>query len=217
MSLREEIATRLLQINAIKLSPQNPFTWASGIQSPIYCDNRIVLSYPDARSAVISAFVKLSHEFDSFDSISGVATAGIAHGALLADALDLPFSYVRSKPKGHGRQNQIEGLVVKGQRILVVEDLISTGGSSLKAVEALKEEGAIVVGIVAIFQYNFAEAASRFENANCPFRTLSDYESLVAMAKRDQMFTPEEIALLESWHLNPHEWASNSKTESSDT
>ena len=215
MSLQEEIASRLLQINAIKLSPQNPFTWASGIKSPIYCDNRIVLSYPETRSFVIDAFEKVSGEFDAFDAISGVATAGIAHGALLANQMNKPFSYVRSKPKEHGRKNQIEGLVQKGQKTLVVEDLISTGGSSLKAVEALREAGAIVVGIIAIFQYNFKAAADRFEDANCPFVTLSDYEALVSLARSKSMFSDEQLNLLESWHLDPHAWLPRTTIERS--
>lgn len=215
MSLREEIATRLLQINAIKLSPQNPFTWASGIKSPIYCDNRMVLSYPEVRSFVIDAFCSISKEFEPFDAISGVATAGIAHGALMAEKMGLPFSYVRSKAKGHGRQNQIEGRVEAGQKVLVIEDLISTGGSSLKAVEALREVDVDVVGIVAIFQYNFKEAAERFDTAACPFRTLSDYESLIAMAKEQNMFSNEDIALLEAWHIEPHTWLERTTTERS--
>lgn len=215
MSLREEIATRLLQINAIKLSPQNPFTWASGIKSPIYCDNRMVLSYPDVRSFVINAFCDVAKTLEPFDAVSGVATAGIAHGALIADQLGLPFSYVRAKPKGHGRQNQIEGRIEPGQRVLVIEDLISTGGSSLKAVEALREADVDVVGIIAIFQYNFKEAAERFTSAQCQFKTLSDYESLVAMAKKNNMFSAEDISLLEAWHHNPHTWMEQTSTERS--
>ncbi len=215
MSLREDIAARLLQINAIKLSPQNPFTWASGIKSPIYCDNRMVLSYPEVRSFVIDAFCEISESFRPFDAVSGVATAGIAHGALIADKLGLPFSYVRSKAKGHGRQNQIEGRVEPGQKVLVVEDLISTGGSSLKAVEALREADVKVVGIVAIFQYNFKEATDRFQSAECRFKTLSDYETLVAMAKSQNMFSPEDISLLEAWHHEPHTWLERTSTERS--
>ena len=207
MELREEIAFRLLQINAIKLNPQNPFTWASGIQSPIYCDNRLILSHPDMRKYIIEVFADASAQFRPFDAISGVATAGIAHGALLAQNLGLPFSYVRSKAKGHGRQNQIEGKVESGQRLLVVEDLISTGGSSIKAVEALEEAGCVVVGVMAIFQYNFEQARLRFEEARCPFATLSDFIALVAAARSQNLFTSSEIELLESWYQNPQAWS----------
>jgi len=206
MELREDIALRLLQINAIKLSPQNPFTWASGIQSPIYCDNRLILSYPEQRKFIISAFARLANQFIPFDSISGVATAGIAHGALLAQEMDLPFSYVRSKPKGHGRQNQIEGKVESGQRVLVIEDLISTGGSAIAAVESLREAGCDVVGTMAIFQYNFRQAQERFEETNCDFATLSDFKSLVSAARAQEMFTESEFTLLEAWYKDPHAW-----------
>ncbi len=206
MELREDIAIRLLQINAIKLSPQNPFTWASGIQSPIYCDNRLILSYPEQRKFIISAFAILAEQFAPFDGISGVATAGIAHGALLAQEMDLPFSYVRSKAKGHGRRNLIEGNVERGQRILVIEDLISTGGSAIAAIEALREVGCEVVGAMAIFQYNFKQARQRFDEINCAFATLSDYISLIAAAKSQDMFTETEFELLNAWYLNPQEW-----------
>jgi orotate phosphoribosyltransferase len=208
MELRENIAIRLLQINAIKLSPQNPFTWASGIQSPIYCDNRLILSYPEQRNFIISEFAKLAEQFQPFDAISGVATAGIAHGALLAKEMDLPFSYVRSKSKGHGRQNQIEGHIEAGQRILVIEDLISTGGSAIAAIEALRGVDCEVVGTMAIFQYNFEQAQERFASANCEFATLSDYKSLISAARSQEMFSESEFALLEAWYQNPKEWKS---------
>jgi len=207
MELREDIALRLLQINAIKLNPQNPFTWASGIQSPIYCDNRLILSYPDQRKFIISAFAELANQFQSFDAISGVATAGIAHGALLAQEMDLPFSYVRSKPKEHGRQNQIEGQVEPGQRILVIEDLISTGGSAIAARNAVRDAGTEVVGEMAIVQYNFEEAQRRFDMIHCDFATLSDYRSLISAARTQEMFTESEFALLEAWYMNPQEWS----------
>lgn len=206
MELREDIALRLLQINAIKLNPQNPFTWASGIQSPIYCDNRLILSFPEQRKFIISAFAELAGQFQPFDAISGVATAGIAHGALLAQEMDLPFSYVRSKAKGHGRQNLIEGRIEPGQRILVIEDLISTGGSAISAVEALREANAEVVGTMAIFQYNFKQARTRFDKIQCDFATLSDYKSLISAARSQEMFTESEFALLEAWFVNPQEW-----------
>lgn len=212
MQLREEIALRLLQINAIKLSPQNPFTWASGIKSPIYCDNRLVLSYPDIRRSIIEAFAGLAETFEPYDLIAGVATAGIAHGALLAQHLDKPFAYVRSKPKGHGRQNMIEGLIKEGQRILVIEDLISTGGSSLAAVHALRERGCKVVATLAIFQYNFEQAAMRFKEADCPFETLTDYKALLSAARTQSMFGDDELSLLEKWYQDPHNWGKEKTT-----
>ena len=206
MTLREEIALKLMEIHAIKLSPAEPFTWASGLRSPIYCDNRILLSYPAVRNMVISGFADLSKAFQPFDTIAGVATAGIAHGALLAERLELPFCYVRSKPKEHGRQNQIEGRVEPGQRVLVIEDLISTGGSSLAAVDALKEAGVIVTGVAAIFQYNFEKARVRFDSAGCPFDTLTDYKTLIDAAEKQELFSPSELDQLKEWHLAPGEW-----------
>ena len=207
MDVREEFALNLLDVDAIRLSPSEPFTWASGLRSPIYCDNRILLSYPEIRSAVVSGLCGLSSQFGEFDAISGVATAGIAHGAFMAQQMNLPFSYVRSKAKAHGRQNMIEGKIHAGQRVLVVEDLISTGGSCLAAVEALRAEGCEVVGVIAIFQYLFEEARSRFEAANCSFATLTDYEALVGAARHKQLFDDKELRLLESWHLDPKSWS----------
>jgi orotate phosphoribosyltransferase len=212
MQLREEIALRLLQINAIKLSPQNPFTWASGIKSPIYCDNRLVLSYPEIRRSITEAFASLAESFEPYDLIAGVATAGIAHGALLAQHLDKPFAYVRSKPKGHGRQNMIEGLIEEGQRILVIEDLISTGGSSLAAVNALRERGCEVVATLAIFQYNFEQATTRFDEADCPFETLTDYKALLSAARTQSLFGDDELSLLEKWYQDPHNWGKEKTT-----
>ena len=155
MNVEKQVAQNLLQIKAIKLSPQNPFTWASGMRSPIYCDNRITLSYPEARNLIKMSFAKLASSFAGIDMIAGVATAGIAHGALLADQLNLPFCYVRSSPKEHGRQNQIEGEIHQEASILVVEDLISTGSSSLDVVHLLREKGYQVAGVIAIFDYGF--------------------------------------------------------------
>ena len=180
---QEEVAQKLLQIKAIKLSPQNPFTWASGIQSPIYCDNRIVLSFPEIRSWFVTQMISQINAFSTFEVIAGVATAGIPWGALVADRLDLPFIYVRSKAKGHGRQNLIEGSFQTDQKVLVVEDLISTGGSSLKAVEALIEANLHVVGVIANFQYGLEESRIRFEEANIPLVTLSNYETLLHVAR----------------------------------
>jgi orotate phosphoribosyltransferase len=209
MNLKQEIAHNLLQINAVKLSPQNPFTWASGIKSPIYCDNRITLSFPAVRNLIINGFVEKSKAFEPFDIVAGVATAGIPHGALLADRLEKPFIYVREKAKSHGRQNQIEGLISEGCRVLVIEDLISTGGSSLKAVETLREAGCTVVGILAIFTYSFEKATTVFKEANCPFDTLSDYDTLIAQAIDNQYVMPQELATLSAWRLSPETWDVN--------
>ena len=169
MKIASEVAQNLLQANAIKLSPQAPFTWASGLKSPIYCDNRITLSYPDIRTSIIKAFQEKAKNFQDFDTVAGVATAGIPHGALLAQALNLPFIYVRSKAKGHGRQNQIEGKISGNEKVLVIEDLISTGGSCLQAVDALQQEGCQVVGVLAIFTYGFQKAVDAFAAADCNF------------------------------------------------
>lgn len=206
MSLATTIARKLLQINAIKLSPQKPFTWASGMRSPIYCDNRTVLSYPSIRRAVIDAFARRSESMRPFDLVAGVATAGIAHGVLLAERLELPFIYVRSQPKQHGRQNQIEGVLRDGARALVIEDLISTGGSSLRAVEALRRGGAEIAGVLAIFSYGFEEAAAAFQEADCPFDTLSHYEALLSEAVESGYIDEPERELLRAWRRAPHTW-----------
>ena len=206
MTPAQEVARRLLQIKAIKLSPQKPFTWASGLLSPIYCDNRTVLSFTDVRRFIIDQFVAQSGAFGSFDLVAGVATAGIPHGVLLADRLDKPFIYVRDKAKAHGRQNTIEGVLPAGQRVLVVEDLISTGGSSIKAVEALREAGAEVVGVLAIFTYGFAKATQTFQAAACPFATLSDYPTLLAEARQNHYINENEEALLAQWRQSPETW-----------
>lgn len=207
MNIAAAVAEKLLQIKAIKLSPQKPFTWASGLHSPIYCDNRTVLSHPPIRAFIVDALVEKSREFQSFDLIAGVATAGIPHGVLLADRLQLPFVYVRDKPKAHGRQNVIEGEVHPGKKVLVVEDLISTGGSSLKVVEALQEAGAEVVGVLAIFSYGFPQAHRAFEAINCPLTTLSDYAALLEEAVRQQCIAPEDFQLLQTWREDPQAWS----------
>lgn len=207
MSIASEIAVQLLQIKAIKLSPQKPFTWASGLKSPIYCDNRTVLSHPDVRNLVVEKLVEKAHMQAPFSVVAGVATAGIPHGVLLADRLNLPFVYVRDKPKGHGRQNVIEGELSPGTSVLVIEDLISTGGSSLRAVEALREAGASVVGVLAIFSYHFPEAAQLFADANCPLETLSNYDALLVEATRLAYISEEEQALLTGWKLSPPAWS----------
>ena len=209
MTIAQEVAEKLLQINAVKLSPQNPFTWASGIKSPIYCDNRITLYYPSVRDKIMDAFVEKSNQFGAFDMVAGVATAGIPHGALIADRLKKPFIYIREKAKSHGRQNQIEGLPqgdTEGLKVLVIEDLISTGGSSLKAVEAVREVGMEVVGVLAIFTYGFEKANRLFKEANCPFDTLSNYDILIAQAIENQYIKSEEMETLKSWRLSPETW-----------
>ena len=209
MTIAQEVAEKLLQINAVKLSPQNPFTWASGIKSPIYCDNRITLYYPSVRDRIIDAFVEKSTQFGAFDLVAGVATAGIPHGALIADRLKKPFIYIREKAKSHGRQNQIEGMphsYAEGLKVLVIEDLISTGGSSLKAVEAVREVGMEVVGVLAIFTYGFEKAVTMFREAHCSFDTLSNYDILIAQAIENQYIKPEEMETLKAWRLSPETW-----------
>ncbi|MEY3051759.1 MAG: hypothetical protein RLY31_1544 [Bacteroidota bacterium] len=189
----------LLQIKAIKLSPHAPFTWASGIKSPIYCDNRLVLSNPDARNLIKRCMVEKSAVFQPFSAVAGVATAGIAHGVLLADALSLPFAYVRSKAKEHGRQNMLEGELSPGTDVLVVEDLVSTGGSSLAAVQALRDAGHHVVGVLAIFSYQFEQALSAFEAAECPLHTLSGYDVLLKEALATHYIQPGDMDMLNAW------------------
>lgn len=206
-NIATEIAKRLLQIKAIKLSPQKPFTWASGLKSPIYCDNRMVLSHPEIRRFVIDCFVEKAKNFAPFDLVAGVATAGIAHGALLADRLDLPFVYVRAKAKEHGRQNLIEGEVLGHERVLVIEDLISTGGSSLSAIEVLKEAGCTIAGLLAIFTYGFDAATEAFDKASCPLDTLSQYDALIEEAARSGYITNAEVELLQSWSADPKGWS----------
>lgn len=206
MSTEKSIAQKLLQIKAIKLNPQNPFVWASGMRSPVYCDNRITLSYPGVRNEIKIAFGQASHEFGKFDIIAGVATAGIAHGAILSDHLNMPFCYVRSAPKGHGRQNQIEGEIKSNSKILVVEDLISTGGSSLEVVEILRSRGHSVSGVIAIFDYGFEKAKQNFRNSDCKYITLSNYNALLNEAKLIRYITEAEAEILAEWNSNPEQW-----------
>ena len=207
MSTATNIARRLLETDAVRLSPADPFTWASGLRSPIYCDNRVLLSFPKIRTEVIDGFVELAGGFDDVHGIAGVATAGIPHGALLADRLGLPFIYIRSKAKEHGRQNQIEGRIETGKRYLVVEDLISTGGSSLKAIDALKAAGGQVAGAIAIFTYAFPAAAHAFEQAEVPLKTLSDYPTLLTEAVATNAITETQAAALTSWREDPRAWS----------
>ncbi|MDR3328677.1 MAG: orotate phosphoribosyltransferase [Prevotellaceae bacterium] len=200
METAQQVAQRLLQINAIKLSLAQPFTWASGWQSPIYCDNRRALAYPAVRSQLCSAFAALIRaKYSDAEVIAGVATGAIAHGALVADRLGLPFVYVRAKAKEHGLQNRIEGELAPGRRVVVVEDLISTGGSSLSAVAALREAGAEVLGMVAIFSYGFAAAQKSFEQAGCALTTLSGYAALIEQAVALGYVQPSDVAPLQRW------------------
>ncbi len=206
MPIASQLAHKLLQIKAIQLSPQKPFTWASGWKSPIYCDNRIILSHPDLRRFVIQGFVELARSMQPFDVVAGVATAGIAHGVLLAEALNLPFVYVRAKAKEHGRRNMIEGELKPGSRVLVVEDLISTGGSCLAAVEALRDAGAEIAGVAAVFSYGFAEADAAFAAANCPWATLSHYNVLIEAAQEAGAIPESDMETLRAWRSNPAQW-----------
>jgi len=199
MDCSKKIARLLLQIKAIKLSARDPFTWASGIKSPIYCDNRISLSHPYIRNAIKEALADAAGAFDAFEMIAGVATAGIPHGALLADVLGLPFCYVRSRTKKHGRKNLIEGHLKTGQKTLVVEDLISTGGSSLEAINALQDAGAVVMGLLAIFTYEFDISVKKFTKHNIIVHTLTNYSTLIEVAKEIKYIDAGDITLLKSW------------------
>lgn len=195
-----DMAEYLLEIKAVVINTKDPFTWASGIKSPIYCDNRRALSFTKARNFIKTSFADLIHdEFKQTEVIAGVATAGIPHGVLAADVLNLPFVYVRDKPKGHGLENLIEGKIEKGQKVFVIEDLISTGGSSLKVVKALRDAGTEVVGMGAIFTYGFQKAAKAFEDAACPLVTLTDYDILIAKAVENNYIKQQEVEELIKW------------------
>ena len=208
--IEQKVAEFLLQIKAIKLQPNNPFTWASGWKSPIYCDNRITLSHPSIRTYIRQRLASLvQEEYGSVSVIAGVATAGIPQGVLVAQELGLPFIYVRSAPKGHGRGNLIEGEFSEGQRVVVVEDLISTGKSSLQAVEALREAGLEVAGLVAIFNYGFDAATDNFKDAKCRFTTLSNYSALVDYAANHNFVSEDDLKLLRQWRENPSEWGNS--------
>lgn len=209
-----KVAEFLLQIKAVKLQPDKPFTWASGLKSPIYCDNRKTLSYPKIRTYVRQHFVETINEhFAKPDVIAGVATGGIAIGALVAQEMGLPFIYVRSEAKKHGLTNMIEGEVQSGQSVVVIEDLISTGGSSLKAVDALREKGCVVKGMVAIFTYGFNEAVENFKKAKCQVETLTNYDTLVKAALEKEYIDEKDIMSLQNWKSNPAAWSEAFKTE----
>lgn len=211
MKVKEEsglkVAEFLLQIKAIELSPEAPFTWASGWLSPIYCDNRKSLSYPKVRTYIRQEFVNtVTEQFGKPDAIVGVATGGIAIGALVAQDLGLPFAYVRASAKGHGLQNRIEGVIKEGQSVVVVEDLVSTGKSSLDAAEVLRQNGAVVKGMVAVFSYGFDVAREQFKKAGIPLAVLTDYETLMKQALKSGYVTDKQIDLLRAWRDNPAEW-----------
>ncbi len=206
-SIEKIVAKQLLDIKAVKLSPENPFTWASGWKSPIYCDNRKVLSYPAARKVVYESFVEvIKKNFKDVDVIAGVATGAIAYGMMVAEVLGLPYVYVRPKPKDHGTGSQVEGDLPEKARVVVVEDLISTGGSSLAAVDALQKAGANVLGMVAIFTYNFIKSRRAFENANIELHTLSHYEALLEKAVEENYIKAEDLNVLKEWRINPEIW-----------
>lgn len=203
----KQVAERLLQVQAVKLSPAEPFTWASGWKSPIYCDNRKVLSFPYVRDYIKSELSNIVYEtFPEAAVIAGVATAGIPHGALVADQLKLPFIYVRSKPKEHGMGNQIEGILQPGQSVVVIEDLISTGKSSLEAVQAIRAAGGEVIGLVSIFDYGFDVAVKAFAAAGVPFYSLSNYSAMISLAVEKGLVTASEEAALQAWRSAPDQW-----------
>lgn len=202
-----KVAEFLLQIKAVKFQPNNPFVWASGWNSPIYCDNRITLSFPNIRTFIRQAYSEAVLDyFGKPDVIAGVATGGIAQGALVAQELGLPFIYIRSTAKEHGMGNQIEGHFEKGQKVVVIEDLISTGGSSIKAIEALKEAGMEVKGLIAIFTYGFKVAEENFKNANCPYVTLTNYDFMIEEALQKDYITKKDVGSLRSWKEQPEIW-----------
>jgi orotate phosphoribosyltransferase len=198
--MKEIIAKHLLSIGAVELKPNDPFTWTSGIKSPIYCDNRLTLSFPKVRKEIAQGLVKLIQtDYSDVEIIAGTATAGIPHAAWVADLMNLPMCYVRSNVKSHGKQNQIEGKINPGDKVVVVEDLISTGKSSLAVVEAIQEAGAEVLGVVGIFTYGFEQAEQAFAELNIPFATLTDYQTLIGVAKEEGKLTEEELFQLEKW------------------
>lgn len=203
----KEIAKDLLQINAVKLSPNKPFTWASGLKSPIYCDNRLTISYPKIRKNIAKGLAEIiKRDYPQVQVIAGTATAGIPHAAWLADELALPMVYIRSKPKDHGKNKQVEGILPNGAKTIVIDDLLSTGGSVLKAVDAAKNEGADVIAVGAIFSYQLAQVAENFEKASLPYFTLTNYSELIEVAKANNDITAAELGLLKKWHQNPENW-----------
>lgn len=207
MTLATQIASDLLDIKAVYLQPEDPFTWASGIKSPIYTDNRVTLSYPETRTLIENGFVAtIQEKFPDVEVIAGTATAGIPHGAIIADKMNLPFAYIRSKPKDHGAGNQIEGRVIKGQKMVIIEDLVSTGGSVLEAVKAAQKAGVRVLGVVAIFTYELPQAQQHFEAAGVALEALSNYTELIKVAKVQGYITADGLTLLKRFKEDQEHW-----------
>lgn len=205
--MKTKIAHHLLEIDAVTLQPSEPFTWSSGIKSPIYCDNRLTLSYPNVRRDIALAFQQvIKAKFPEVEVVAGTATAGIAHAALVSELLAIPMVYVRSEVKGHGRGNQIEGKIYEGQKVVVIEDLISTGGSVLTVVKALREAGCDVIGAVSIFTYELKQAFENFSAVNIPAYSLTDFSTLVEIAKSANLISENELEQLHSWRANPYHW-----------
>ena len=200
------VEKNLLKIKAVFLRPDEPFTWASGIKSPIYCDNRLILSYPMVRQLIeLEIARKIKKEFPGVEMLMGTATAGIAHAALAANNLDLPMGYVRSSAKSHGRENKIEGFYKEGQKVVVVEDLISTGGSSIECVKALREAKLDVLGVISIFTYNLEEGFKNFEEANCKYVSIANYDDLIKEAVELKYIKENDVEKLKAWKVNPHD------------
>ncbi|MGV3487797.1 MAG: orotate phosphoribosyltransferase [Tuberibacillus sp.] len=211
---KEKIAEHLLNINAVVLKPNDPFTWSSGLKSPIYCDNRLTLSYPQVRRDIAQGFVdRIQANFPEAEVIAGAATGGIAHAAWVSEKLDLPMVYVRGKAKGHGKKSQVEGIVKPGQKVVVIEDLISTGGSSLAVVEGLRSEGCEVLGVLAIFTYELKIGETNFAHAKVPFSTLTHFSALIDTAIKQKRITSEDLSLLRLWKENPEEWSNKHRIE----
>jgi orotate phosphoribosyltransferase len=206
-TLPNQIASSLLDIGAVALRPNEPFTWTSGIKSPIYCDNRLTISYPEIREAIADGFAAIiKAQYPDAEVIAGAATGGIPHAAWVAQKLNLPMIYVRDKPKGHGKENMIEGVLKPKQKVVVIEDLISTGGSSLKVALAVNEAGGQALAVLAIFTYQFEKAAEAFAAANIPVQTLTDYTALLEAAVKLGKIEPKDITLMQSWRANPQEF-----------
>lgn len=207
LSIEQQVAQNLLAIKAVFLSPNEPFTWASGIKSPIYCDNRLTMSFPKVRRLIAKGLAeKIKKQFPEVEVIAGTATAGIPHAAWVAEILDLPMVYIRSKAKDHGKGNQIEGQITPGQKMVVIEDLISTGGSVLEACQAAKREGADVLGVAAIFTYELPKGASNFNTAQLPLVTLTNYTTLIQTALEEGYISEDDLALLTAWKHDPENW-----------
>lgn len=208
-TVAENIAKDLLKIEAVFLSPDEPFTWASGIKSPIYCDNRITMSYPEVRREIAKGLAEeIKANYPDVEVIAGTATAGIPHAAWVAELLDLPLVYIRSKAKDHGKGNQIEGRITEGQKMVVIEDLISTGGSVLEAAEAAKREGADVLGVAAIFTYELDKGVEKFKAADMPLLTLTNYSTLIEIALQEKYINEQQLTLLKEWRKDPENWLS---------